>query len=285
MFGYIMADRETLSEEEVSRYGGCYCGLCKTLGTRHGFLGRMTLNYDMTFLVLVLSSLYEPEEEGGMDRCPVHPMKKRPYWRSAYTDYAADLNILLAWYNCMDDWEDEKKLSRLFLAKCLSRKVRKLKETYPRQAKAIEDSLSNLHRYESGEEVSADLAANAFGDLMGELFVPRENDYWAKDLRTLGQSLGRFIYILDACMDLEEDRKKGLPNPLLALNPHERTREGDYALLTMLLGDASRSFEHMPLLQDVHLMRNILYSGLWQKYNEANLKRDKETKEKENHPS
>lgn len=285
MFGYIMADRETLSEEELSRYGGCYCGLCKTLGKRHGFLGRFTLNYDMTFLVLVLSSLYEPEEERGIGRCPVHPMKKRPYWRSEYTDYAADLNLLLAWYNCMDDWEDEKRLSRLLLAKCLTGKVKKIKNHYPRQAKAIEENLALLRRYESGDEVSADLAANAFGDLMGELFVPRQEDHWAKELRALGQSLGRFIYILDACIDLELDRKKGLPNPLLALNPDARTREGDYDLLTMLLGDASRSFEYMPLLQDVHLMRNILYSGLWQKYNETFSKRDKETKEKENHPS
>lgn len=285
MFGYIMADRGSLSTEECSRYGGCYCGLCKALGKRHGFPGRCTLNYDMTFLVLVLSSLYEPEEECGVGRCPVHPMKKRPYWSSEYTDYAADLNLLLAWYNCMDDWEDEKKLSRLILAKCLGGKVKKLKAQYPRQTKAITDGLALLHQYESGEQANADLAANAFGDLMGELFVPWEQDYWAKDLRALGQGLGRFIYILDACMDLEEDRKKGLPNPLLALNPEERTRDGDYDLLTMLLGDASRSFEHMPLVQDVHLMRNILYSGLWQKYNETYMKRDKETKEKENHPT
>ena len=68
MFGYITPDRSQMTEEQLVRYGGCYCGLCRILQKRHGFLGRMTLTYDMTFLVLVLSSLYEPAEDQGMGR-------------------------------------------------------------------------------------------------------------------------------------------------------------------------------------------------------------------------
>lgn len=274
MFGYIIADRGSLKEAEVCRYGGCYCGLCKTLGKRHGLMGRMTLNYDMTFLVLVLNALYEPGENAGEARCPIHPLKKRPYWNSRFTDYAADLNLILAWWNCMDDWQDERKLSRLLLAKCLRPKVKRLEGKYPRQWKAIEDNLALIHKYESGPEQSADRAADAFGDLMGELFVPKPEDYWAKDLRTLGQSLGRFIYMMDACVDLEEDRKKGRPNPLLSLTEGQRTRQDDIELLTMLLGDASSAFEHMPIVEDAPILRNILYSGLWQKYDQAFYKRD-----------
>ena len=281
MFGYIIADRSKLSQEEVARYGGCYCGLCKTLGKRHGFLGRMTLNYDMTFLVLLLSALYEPEEESGISRCPVHPLKKRPYFKTTYTDYAADLNILLTFHSCMDDWEDERRLSRLLLAKCLSRRVKKLESVYPRQWAYIQNNLALLHRYEAGPEVSADRAADAFGDLMGELFVPNDREYWAKDLRAIGKSLGRYIYILDACIDLEADKAHNRPNPLLAFGENQRTREADLDLLTMLLSDGAAAFERLPILQDVSLLRNILYSGLWQKYDQAFSKRDKEQKEKE----
>ena len=54
-----------LTEEQLERYRGCYCGLCRSLQERHGELSRLTLNYDMTFLVLLLGSLYEPEERGG----------------------------------------------------------------------------------------------------------------------------------------------------------------------------------------------------------------------------
>jgi hypothetical protein len=274
MFGYITADGSQLQEEQCCRYSGCYCGLCRALQRRHGFLGRMTLTYDMTFLVLVLSSLYEPEEQQAMGRCPVHPLKKRPYWANEFTDYAADLNLLLAWWNLLDDWEDEKKVSRLLLYKLLSPRCRRLEHRYPRQSQAIRENLSLLHRYEAGPEVSADRAANCFGDLMGELFVVRESDYWAATLREMGQGLGRFIYIMDACLDAKSDEKKGRPNPLLALGG-QRDREGDLALLSMLLSDCTVAFERLPMVQDMDLMRNILYSGVWQKYNQTFHRRDK----------
>lgn len=274
MFGYITADQSQMDEAQLRRYGGCYCGLCRTLQRRHGLLGRMTLNYDMTFLVLLLSSLYEPEEQSGMARCPMHPLKKRSYWTSAYSDYAADLNVLLAWWNCLDDWEDEHSLPRLLLYRLLTPKCRELEGQYPRQSQAIRTALKDLHRYETGPEVSADRAADCFGTLMGELFVVRETDYWAGTLRSLGRGLGRFIYIMDACMDYESDRKKHRPNPLLALDSGPRDREGDFALLSMLLYDCTTAFEKLPIVQDVPLMRNILYAGVWQKYNQYFRKRD-----------
>ena len=280
MFGYVTADRSQMDETQFGRYGGCYCGLCRELQRRHGLLGRMTLNYDMTFLVLLLTSLYEPEEQQGMGRCPVHPLKKRPYWTSKFSDYAADLNLLLAWWNLLDDWEDEKKLSRLVLHKLLSRRCRKLEEAYPRQSAAIRSELAQLRRYESGAEVSADRAAECFGRLMGTLFVWKEDDHWSPTLFQLGAGLGRFIYIMDACMDYESDRKKHRPNPLLALDGNQRSREDDYALLSMLLSDCTQAFERLPMLQDMALMRNILYAGVWQKYNQYNSRHSKRGKDK-----
>lgn len=280
MFGYIMADGSQLDDTQFCRYGGCYCGLCRALQERHGLLGRMTLTYDMTFLILVLGSLYEPEETCGTGRCPMHPLKKRSYWRSEFSDYAADLGLLLAWWNAWDDWQDDRKFTRLLLYRLLSRRCRKLESQYPRQSAAIRENLKKLSRYESGPEVSADRAADSFGDLMGELFVPRENDYWAPTLRKMGQGLGRFIYMMDACIDLESDKKHGRANPLLALSGEARTREGDYDLLSMLLSDCTVAFEKLPMVQDMDLMRNILYAGVWQGYGRAFYRRDKKLEEK-----
>jgi len=286
MFGYIIADRSRMDDEQRSRYGSCYCGLCRTLQKRHGFLGRMTLNYDMTFLVLLLSSLYEPEEQSGMARCPVHPLKKRPYFTTEYSDYAADLNLLLAWWKALDDWQDEKKPGALLLYKALSGRCRRLEGQYPRQSEAIRNCLASLRQYETGEAVSADRAADCFGDLMGALFAVKESDYWAPTLERLGKGLGRFIYIMDACIDYEEDRRKGRPNPLLALDCGDRDRTGDMQLLQMLLADGVDAFEMLPLEQDLPLMRNILYAGVWQKYGQAFSRRDKRESEekKEKNP-
>ena len=275
MFGYITADRSLMDEGQRSRYGSCYCGLCRALQKRHGFLGRMTLNYDMTFLVLLLSSLYEPEEHSGMGRCPVHPLKKRPYFTTVFTDYAADLNLLLAWWKALDDWQDERKPGALLLYRVLARRCGKLEEKYPRQSAAIREGLEDIRLYEGGDEVSADRAADCFGDLMGALFSVKETDYWTPTLERLGKGLGRFIYIMDACIDYEEDRRKGRPNPLLALDCGERDRTGDTELLQMLLAEGVQAFEMLPLEQDLALMRNILYAGVWQKYSQAFSRRDK----------
>jgi hypothetical protein len=275
MFGYITADPSQLQEEEIGRYSGCYCGLCRCLQKRHGFFGRITLTYDMTFLILTLSSLYEPEETRSRARCPVHPLKKRDYWQNRFTDYAADLNLMLAWWNCEDDWKDEKKLSRHILAKLLEKRCKSLAKKYPRQAAAIERELQNLSQYEDGPQVNADKAAACFGRLMGELFVYSETEYWAPTLRALGQGLGEFIYIMDACMDYESDGAHGRPNPLRALDDGNRTREEDYDVLTMLLSSAAAALEKLPLEQDLGLLRNILYAGVWQKYNDAFYRRDR----------
>lgn len=281
MFGYITADASLLSEEEIRRYSGCYCGLCRKLSDDYGFSGRMTLTYDMTFLVLVLSSLYEPEDQSGAARCPVHPIRKRLWWQNRFTQYAADLNLLLAWWNCMDNWEDDKSLPSRAFAGLLQKDFRALEQKYPRQALAIRENLKELHRYEDGPEVSADAAAACFGRLMGELFVWKEDDHFAPVLRAMGNGLGQFIYIMDACLDYHSDEKHHRPNPLRALGG-QRTPEGDYDLLTMLLGDATRAFEQLPLEQDLPLMRNILYAGVWQKYARAFQRHYRRTERDEN---
>ena len=172
MFGYLTADRSRMDEEQLRRYTGCYCGLCRSLQKRHGLKGRMTLTYDMTFLVLVLSSLYEPEETAGMNRCPVHPLKRRPWFSTEFTDYAADLNLLLAWWNLLDDWVDERKHPQWMLYKALSGRCERLELQYPRQSAAIRHQLQNLRRFEAGEEASPDRAADCFGALMAPSTVP-----------------------------------------------------------------------------------------------------------------
>ena len=69
MFGYVKPCLESLDEAQKKRYRAWYCGLCQSLGDRHGFRGRMTLTYDMTFLAIFLSALYEPGKRTG--RCAV----------------------------------------------------------------------------------------------------------------------------------------------------------------------------------------------------------------------
>ena len=126
MFGYILANMEQLSPEDRYRYQSYYCGLCRALGNRHNSLCRMTLSYDITFLALFLSAVYDAPESLHSQKCRVHPLKKQEYLKSEILDYAADMNIYLAYYNMLDDWNDDKNFLSLGESRLLEKECKKV---------------------------------------------------------------------------------------------------------------------------------------------------------------
>ena len=116
MFGYIVVHKPELKVREYEVYQACYCGLCRSLRRRHGRLGQMTLSFDMTFLAILLTGLYEPKTKKGLGRCLAHPVHRRPYQEHRDYDYAADMNVALTYYKCLYEWQDEHALSRLLFA-------------------------------------------------------------------------------------------------------------------------------------------------------------------------
>ena len=114
------------------------------------------------------------------------------------------MNIYLAYYNMLDDWNDDKNLLSLGESRLLEKECKKVEQSFPRQCRVIREKLDELSRIEKANVLIPDVPANCFGDLMGELFVPFE-DSLDERLRTFGKALGKYIYILDACMDLKKD--------------------------------------------------------------------------------
>ena len=261
MFGFVTANMEELTKEQKTRYQAVYCGICRRIRIQSSQLSRVVLNYDMAFLALLLMSLYEPEEMTGNNRCAMHPVKKHPWLDNEYIRYAADMNVALAYYNFLDDWQDDGKRSAKWMANILGKRQDPILERYPRQCKAIENCITELSRLEKENCENPDLPANCFGALMGELLVYQE-DLWAPTLRTMGDALGRFIYLTDAAMDYDQDEKKGCYNPFLASGGGRQPQLWKkYQLMAM--GRCADAFERLPLVQDKALLDNILYSGVW----------------------
>lgn len=279
MFGSVVANWGALDEMQQQRYRASYCGLCRAIHEDFSSLSRLSLNYDMTFLLLLLNSLYEPEEISQTGSCIAHPLKKHTDFVSAVTRYCAAMNVALAYYNCIDDWNDDRNVLKLAEAQLFRSARNKVAARYPRQVTAIINSLSALNTLEKHNMLDPDAAANSFGALMGELFVMDESDYWAPTLRTVGEGLGRFIYILDAIVDLEEDKKKKHYNPLSEMAAESKSIEEFKPFLEILIGESTIAFERLPLVQDADLMRNILYSGVWSNYQKALDKQNSNSKE------
>lgn len=265
MFGYVIANADILNDEEKARYKSIYCGLCHAIGERHGIVGKLTLNYDMTFLILLLNSMYEPEEDRFCERCVMHPMSRHDCRQSEFTDYAADINVALAYLNQLDNWNDDKNVFSLFAAKALKKKYVSVAERWPCQCNAMESCIAELSKLEAAGEQNPDAGAQIFGELMGELFVLREG-YWSDTIRAMACNLGEFIYIMDAFIDLPRDMKKGRYNPLEQLRRDGRSDAYFKDILTMLIGNCTMEFEKLPLVSDISILRNILYSGVWTRY-------------------
>lgn len=264
MFGYVMANLRELDKEAQARYGSVYCGICRQIRDRTSNTARLGLSYDMAFLALLLMSLYEPEEAWGKNACRLHPIRKRPWVDNEYIRYAADINVALAYYNAMDDYKDEGKPSAKYLAGLFGKCLQRVKAEYPRQCEAMETCLERLRLLEQGNCDNPDEPAGCFGELMGELFVYRE-DMWSETLRKLGMALGRYIYLADAAVDYRRDIRKKQYNPFAAMGTGEDwSRWEQYLILAM--GRCTDYFERLPLVQDKAILDNILYSGIWLEY-------------------
>lgn len=266
MFGYVTVCEPELKVKDLKKYRAYYCGLCRTLKEDYGFMGQMTLTYDMTFAVILLSSLYETIAKHEEHRCKVHPVKRQHMLRNEITSYAATMNVLLAYYHMEDDWQDDHKVSSLMTKSLIQGKAKKIIEKYPRQSEIIRKSLEELGECEHENSMDIDRAAGCFGRLMAELFVWKE-DIWEKTLRKMGFYLGKFIYLMDAYEDLPEDRKKNRYNPLKELAKRPDYEVQMEQILRMMIAESTVRFEQLPCLVDVDILRNILYDGVWNHYN------------------
>lgn len=282
MFGYVLANLKTLSEDGGKRFRALYCGMCRSLKRRYGQISRFTLSYDMTFLALTLTSLYECEEARGEERCLPHPIKAHPYAENEMIDYAADMNVLLAYQKCRDNIEDDHDLKSAAGSAMLKKAYRKAAEKWPDKAKAIEQWMLKNAEAEKRGEKNVDTGMNLTGAMLGELFVYKD-DFFQSELRRMGENLGRFIYFMDAYEDLEKDVQKGRYNALRAFAGQADYEDLCKATLSMVIADCADAFERLPITQDAELIRNILYSGVWARYGYIQNKKVKKTGLKEQH--
>ena len=269
MFGYVNIYKPELKVKDFYQYRAYYCGLCHKLQEKYGYIGKMTLSYDMTFLVILLSSLYEPKTETEHRRCMAHPLDKRDMTFNEITEYAADMNIVLTYYKFVDDWHDDRDKKAMIALRTLHPSFKKIEERYPDKCRKILFDLKRLSKVEKQQEENIDFASRYFGNLMGELFAMKE-DMWADSLRKMGFFLGKFIYLMDAYDDIEEDRKTGSYNVFKTLYDQSENEEAfaknSNNILAMMMAECSTEFEKLPCVQNVDILRNILYVGVWNKF-------------------
>ena len=216
MFGYVLPSGEYMSEAAKEQFQGAYCGLCHTLGRHYGLAGRMILNYDMTFLAMLLS-----DGKGTLCKkgCALHPVKGRPCTcGEAAFDTAAHYSIVLTWWQLWDGIQDHSffgglkyRLAALFLRRAYKR-ARKVVPEFDRHT---QEHLHLLATLEAEKCPSIDAVADTFAQLLTGVAMEVEGENHRRVLSQLFYHLGRWIYLVDAADDLENDFRSGSYNPLI----------------------------------------------------------------------
>ncbi len=268
MFGYIRPALDRLDQEQKDAYQSAYCGLCHALGRRHGWLARMTLQYDFTFLAIVLTAGGSEGEERLCRRCPVHPFRKpRACLTGERMDAAADQSMILTWHKLSDDVKDHG-----FFAGLPFRAVRRLfGRAYRRAAAAQPDfdaetrlGLALLEELERVRSPQLDRAADAFAKILACAAQAVSGEGARRALGQLLYHLGRWIYLMDAWDDLDDDRRKGRYNPLDARFQGQARENRDYldTTSTHSLRLAGAAAELLELGEWTPIVENILYTAL-----------------------
>ena len=266
MFGYVRINKMDLTFREYEHYKAYYCGLCKYLKRNHTELSRMTINYDITFLIVLLSSIYQPSAQVFHEKCIVDPVKKKKHIINEITEYAASMNILLAYYKLEDDVNDEGDIKSRLVRRAYRKSFKTAYDKYPQKADFIKACLGELRSLEEDQSTSIDQTSNCFARLLEEIFDYKDDEYRDR-LRKVGFNIGKYIYIMDAYEDLDQDLEKGRYNPF---SSYKDDREGLKVKVDKLIGMTLARLEEAILNLDIKVNKsiidNIIYSGVYPRY-------------------
>lgn len=217
MFGYVRPYRPELKCKELDLYKATYCGLCCTLRQRYGMLAPMFLSFDFTFLALLLE---EPSAEPEFCKGRCHGnffVKKKRTNPSLALECCSDFTVILAWFQLQDRIIDERGIKAVMarvVALFLKPSFKKAKLLRSEFAELTEKALLELQDLEQNNCASMDQVADCFAKILQEALPDIPEQGQKRCLQLLLYHLGRWIYLIDARDDLEDDVKNESYNPL-----------------------------------------------------------------------
>lgn len=263
MFGYVRPYNSQLKVCEYETYRAAYCTLCKRMGKQYGHIARMTLSYDFTFLAVLKLALTDSDPDYAKKHCVYNPFKKCTYMlgQDEIFDFVAATAVISVYGKILDNIDDSKGFKRFgykITRVIFSRKYEKAVKLYPNVAKSIENMLQYQIKVEKTPNVSMDEAAEPTAKAMEEIFsLCSDSSTDKRILSRMGYCIGKWIYLIDAVCDLEEDIKSGGFNPL-------KTSSTDSALMTMNVcsAQAGAAMELLEIKRFSGILQNIVYIGL-----------------------
>ncbi len=290
LFGYVTVDKSEMLGKDFETYKAIYCSLCKQLGKDYSFLTRFILSYDCTFYAVIALSLADKCCGFCSGKCKFNPLKKCNYIKSgeAALSKAAALSVVSVYYKLKDNIADggffEKLLCYLMMP-FFSHWRKKALKNHPEIESVVAKMSSAQFEVEKDKLCFIDKAAEPTANMLSDvLALLIENDDQKSEekrrvLSSFGYFLGKWIYLIDAANDFDDDLKNGNFNPYIIAYGEDKTQH---------LSDINSSLDHClsecllsyNLLEIQHFNRivdNVLIYGLPKKQKSV-LYKDKELK-------
>lgn len=271
MFGYIKPLKDELKVREYEQFKACYCALCHTLKKEYGTFSRIILNYDFTFLAMLLWDGYDPPRF-RCSRCIASPIrKKKRCLTNPSLQICAGYSVILAWWKLKDTVKDErffKSLGDRLLLLLLRRSYHKASITFSEFEKSVQQNLNALSILEKTGSTSLDACADKFARITGALSSEVKDLAKRRPLEQLLYHTGRYIYIVDACDDLKEDAAARRYNPISARYQlaagvlTDEAREALESTLKHSCGLIGTAYELLPRNDWSTILENIIYLGM-----------------------
>lgn len=230
MLGYLHPKLKSSNSKLKEQYKALYCGLCHGLKKNYGYRGIACLNYEVTFLLLLIISASEKESVIFHGSCCLTPFVRVPFidYLSREVKTSADISILVSGFEIKDNIND----GGVFIWKIFDRLLNKLNETATNDISEFEASIKNklntFYNLENNESDNIDDILCACGDIVEkfvEPLLPAVDGPVAEIISMIANYIGQWIYLVDACDDLQKDISTDNYNPLWHLSDYRIVRD------------------------------------------------------------
>lgn len=262
MFGYVRYSKPDLTFRDFYKYRAYYCGVCNSIKNNFGQINRLALNYDIVFLALLLSGTCGGDDKYQFKKCMLNPFKNRKIIINQYTDYCSSINVLFFYFKLIDDYKDNKSVPSLLISKVLYKSYLKVKHRYPLKEKVMREGMDRIHLLEKSHKTTLDEMSQAFGEILGEMFVYDSAYPQFGLLREIGINMGKLVYVLDCIDDLQEDIKRKRFNPLIGTCQYPIDKK-----VESLLDEIKRLAMQLDIKHSKEIIVNIVNQGLRNKSN------------------
>ncbi len=273
MYGYVIPDKPNMFMKDYTLYRAFYCGLCKSIGKKCSQLMRFTTNYDMTFLNVLYHALFNKDIEISNETCILNPIRKKSVVKDdKLTHDIIDVNNILTHYKCVDDVLDDKSITKkiaddFVIKKYYKKSARKFKNI----KEIVSKGYSDLRELEKSNCSSIDRVSHPFACILKGIAKELFLDKYTDEIGEIMYALGKWVYLMDAVDDIDEDFENKKFNLFLVnydyidrkkflLDKHD---DIEFALMNCY-NTISKNFESIKLEKYEGVLTNILWYGILQ---------------------